>query len=421
MGIAAKVGRYAAAGLAALVALGSGADGARAAEPIKIGFSMPLTGGSANTGKVALAAMKIWEEDTNAKSGLLGRPVQLVYYDDQSMPSNVPAIYTKLLDVDKVDLVVGPYSTVLTAPAMPVVMAHDMVIVSFSTLNVNSRFHYSKYFAMTNTGPNPDPVFSHGFFAIAAQQSPKPQSVAIVASDQEFAKGAADGARENAKAAGFRVVYDKTYPPATVDFSPIVRAVQAADPDLFFIASYPQDSVGLVRAMSEIGYTPKMAGGAMVGLNIVTIKMQLGPLLNGIVGYENWLPAPKMMFPGVQDLLRKYQAVAQREGLDPLGYNTVPPAYAYVQALGEAVEATKSLDQNKIAQYLHSATLKTVWGDVKFGADGEWAEPRFLTVQYQNITGKTLDQFSDPRKIVILDPPQYSSGKVIYPYAEAPK
>jgi branched-chain amino acid transport system substrate-binding protein len=93
----------------------------------------------------------------------------------------------------------------------------------------------------------------------------------------------------------------------------------------------------------------------------------------------------------------------------------------YAAAGLAALAATKSLDQNKIAQYLHTATVKPVWGDVKFGADGEWAEPRFVTVQYQKITGKTLDQFSDPWKIVILDPPQYSSGKVIYPYAEALK
>lgn len=392
-----------------------------AAAPVKIGFSMPLTGGAANTGKVALAAMKIWQADINAKGGLLGRPVALVYYDDQSLPANVPGIYTKLIDVDKVDLVVGPYSTVLTAPAMPVVMAHHMVLISFSALNVNSRFHYPRYFSMTNTGPNPDPVFSHGFFAVAMAQHPRPKTVAIVASDQEFAKGAVEGARRNAKAAGLTIVYDKTYPPTTVDFSPIVHAVQAANPDLFFIASYPQDSVGLVRAMHEIGYRPKMVGGAMVGLNIVTIKMELGPLLNGIIGYENWLPAPSMMFPGVAALLKKYQPIARKEGLDPLGYNTVPPAYAYIQALGEAVTATHSLDQGRIAAYLHGHAVKTVWGTVRFDADGEWTKPRFLTVQYQHIDGKTVDQFSDPKKIVIIDPPRYKSGNVIYPYADALK
>src|SRR4051795_12275742 len=95
---------------------------ARNQQPIRIGFGMGLTGGLASAGKAALLAMKIWEEEINAKGGLLGRPVKLVYYDDQSQPSPVPAIYTKLLDVDKVDLILGPYATVPAAAAMPVAM-----------------------------------------------------------------------------------------------------------------------------------------------------------------------------------------------------------------------------------------------------------------------------------------------------------
>ena len=125
------------------------------ADPIRIGFSMALTGSAAANGKVAIIAMKIWQDDINAKGGLLGRPVELDYYDDQSNPGNVPGIYTKLLDVDKVELIVGPYSTVMTAPAMPIVMQHNMVIVSLTALNINEQFHYPRYFAMIQTGPHP--------------------------------------------------------------------------------------------------------------------------------------------------------------------------------------------------------------------------------------------------------------------------
>jgi branched-chain amino acid transport system substrate-binding protein len=410
------------AGILCLVAaLVAGLPAAIAAAPIRIGFSMALTGEGASNGKVALIAMNIWKDDINAKGGLLGRPVELVYYDDQTNPANVPAIYTKLLDVDKVDLVVGPYSTVMTAPAMPVVMAHNMVIVSLTSLNVNEQFHYPRYFAMIQTGPHPTLVFSHGYFAAAMAQTPKPRTVAIAASDQEFAKNAADGARANAKAAGLDIVYDKSYPPATTDLSPIVRAVQALNPDIFFVASYPRDSVGIVRAVSEIGFKPKMFGGAMVGLNNVSIKMQLGPLLNGIVGYENWLPQPTLMFPGVMEMLKKYQAKAKAAGTDPLGYNTATAAYAYIQLLGEAVAGAKTLDQDKLAAYMHSHTFETVLGPVRYGPDGEWAESRFLTVQYHDITGKTLDQFSDPAKVAIIDPPQYKTANLIYPYVDALK
>ena len=157
----------------------------------------------------------------------------------------------------------------------------------------------------------------------------------------------------------------------------------------------------------------------MVGLNNVAIKMQLGPLLNGVVGYENWLPLPPLMFNGVAEMLKKYQARAGAEGVDPLGYNTATPAYAYAQVLGEGVAGAKSLDQSKIADWLHHNELDTVLGKFHYDADGEWQESRFLTVQYRNITGKTLDQFSDPAKIAVVDPPQFKTGDLIYPYAAA--
>jgi len=407
--------------LAAAATIAASALPVQAAEPIKIGFSMALTGGGAANGKVALISLKIWEADVNEKGGLLGRPVKLVYYDDQTAPAQVPGIYTKLLEVDKVDLILGPYSTIMNAPLMPIAMAHNMVLVSLTALGVNEQFHYPKYFSSVQTGPNPTLVFSHGYFAAAAAQNPKPQTVAMASSDQEFSRNATDGARENAKAAGLKIVYDKSYPPTTADFAPIVRAIQATDPDLLYIASYPPDSVGMLRAISEIGFKPKMVGGSMVGLNNTTIKMQLGPLLNGVVGYENWLPLKPLMFPGVEAMLKKYQAQASAAGADPLGYNTATSAYAYAQVLEEGVEGAKSFDQDKISSWLHHNELHTVLGDFRFGADGEWDQSRFLTVQYRNITSKTLDQFSDPTKVAVIDPPAFKTGDLIYPYEKAVK
>src|SRR5215469_6249395 len=323
-------------------ALALGALPASAADPLRIGFGMALTGPLAPNGKSALLAMKIWEEDINAKGGLLGRPVQLVFYDDKSSPSEVPAIYTKLLDVDKVDLIVGGYATNMLAPAMPVVMQKNRLFIGMLGLAVNKEFDYPKYFAMIPSGPEPKPAFTKSFFDVALAQNPKPRTVAIVAADAEFSANASDGARENAKAAGLQIVYDKKYPPATTDFAPIVRAIAATNPDLININSYPPDSVGMVRAVNEIGLKPKMIGGGMVGLQNTALKAQLGPLLNGIVNYDFWLPVPKMMFPGVEDLMKKYQARAAGAGVDPLGYYMAPWAYAQLQLLAQAIEATKS-------------------------------------------------------------------------------
>src|SRR6478736_8952792 len=112
---------------------------AKAADPIKIGFGMALTGPLAANGKMSLVAMQVWEDDINAKGGLLGRPVKLVYYDDQSNPSQVPGIYAKLLDVDKVDFVVSGYGTNIAAPAMPVVIGHKKTFISLFALDINEE------------------------------------------------------------------------------------------------------------------------------------------------------------------------------------------------------------------------------------------------------------------------------------------
>jgi len=415
-----KLRSFAGASLVALAAaLLAVPASAQNREPIKIGFSMALTGGLAPNGKSALLAQKIWEEDINAKGGLLGRPVKLIYYDDKSSPAEVPAIYTKLLDIDRVDLIIGPYATAQIAPAMPIVIQRKKNFVGLLGLAVNSEFNYPNYFCMIPSGPDPKPSFTKGFFEIAMAQNPKPQTVAIVSADQEFSRNAADGARENIKKTGLKIVYDKNYPPSTTDYAPIVRAIQATNPDLVNINSYPPDSVGMVRAINEIGFKPKMIGGGMVGLQATAIKTQLGPLLNGFTNYDFWLPVPKMAFPGVDDLMKKYQARAAAEGVDPLGYYMAPWGYAQLQVVQQAVEGTKSLDDAKLGDYMRANTFKTVVGDVKFGKGGEWAQSRVLQVQFQNVKGNDVAQFKDISTQVVVSPSEYESGKVVYPYEKA--
>ena len=408
---------FATTALAALLAPASAQ--APSGQPITIGFGMALTGPLAANGKQALLGAKIWEETINKKGGLLGRPVKLIYYDDQSNPSTVPGIYTKMLDVDKVDLVTGPYATAMIAPAMPVVMQKGKVFIGLFGLAVNSEFNYPKYFAMIPSGPETKPSFTKGFFDVAAQQNPKPQTVALVAADQEFSRNACEGARENAKAAGLRVVYDKTYPPTTTDFSPIVRAIQATNPDIVSVCSYPLDSVGMVKAVNEIGFKPKMIGGAMVGLQATVFKTQLGPLLNGWVNYETWVPSEKMLTPEVKEFLATYQSRAAAEGVDPLGYYLGTWGYAYMELLGNAIAGAKSINDDQVANYLRSNPVKTIMGDIKFGKGGEWAESRMLQVQYHGIKGNTVDQFKGMDTQTVLTPADLKTGNIIYPYEKA--
>jgi len=389
---------------------------AKAADPIKIGFSMALTGGLAGAGKGALIAMEIWKDDINKKGGLLGRPVEFVYYDDATQPAKVPGLYQKLLEVDKVDLVVSSYGTNEIAPAMPIVMRKKLVFPALFGLAVNEQFNYDRYFQIMPSGPSPLTDWSKGFFELAMEQNPKPTTVAIVAADAEFALNAAKGARENAKKAGLKIVYDKTYPPSTTDYTPIVRAIQATNPDIVFVGSYPPDSVGMVKAANEVGLKAKMFGGGMVGLQFAAIQKNLGPLLNGIVNYDFWVPEPTLDFPGVKEFLAKYQEAAKGKGVDPYGHYLPPYAYAYLQVLGQAVEGTKSLDQDKLAKYIHENTFDTVVGKVKFGKNGEWATSRVLQVQFRDVQPNNLEQFAGPGKRIVLYPKEWKSGDMVYPY-----
>ena len=394
----------------------AGTAGAQA-KPLTIGFGMALTGGLAPNGKAALLAMQIAEEDINARGGLLGRPVKLIYYDDQSNPSTVPGLYTKLLDVDKVDIVVSGYATNMVAPAMPIVMQKDRTFFSLLGLAVNSEFHYPRYFSITPTGgPKPKESFAEGFFAVAAEQNPKPQTLAMVGADAEFPRNAMEGARAQAKQYGLKIVYDKTYPPTTADYTPIVRAVAATNPDIFLACSYPPDSVGIIRATSEIGFKPKLYGGGMVGLQATAIKTQLGPLLNGIVVYDFWLPWAGFASDEGRDFVKKYQTKSAAAGVDLLGYYLPPFGYALMQVVEQAVKGTGGTDDAKLAEFARKNTFKTVVGDIKFNAEGEWETAQVMAVQFQGVKGNDVDQFRDPKTEVILWPTKYRTGNIIYPY-----
>jgi len=414
-----KLSRRALGGAAAVLLFA--AMPAQAADPIKVGMSLALTGTGAPAGKMLQAAIELWRDDINAKGGLLGRPVEIIIYDDQSTPASVPGLYTKLISVDKADLLLGPYGTNFVAPVMPTIIQNKKMLISYTAIGINDEYKYDKYFSMVPVGSDGVNAFSKGFFEIAAKQNPKPQTVAIIVADAEFSQNAAKGAREELKKHGMRIVYDKSYPPTTTDFTPVMRAVQAANADIVYAGAYPTDSVGLVRAANEIGLNPKIFGGALIGQLVTPIKVQLGPIQNGLIIHESFVPSPKLNFPGLDDLMKRYQAKAGELKTDPIGFAFVPFGYTNGQILEQAVTATKSLDHNVLAKYIHATTFKTVVGDIAFGKDGEWSKPRMVLTQFQNIEPNNVAQFKDGAKQPILWPPEYKTGEIIYPYGAARK
>src|SRR5262245_45086875 len=228
------------------------APAAQAQQPIKIGIGIAQTGTLGGGGKAALLALQMWVEDVNARGGMLGRKVELISYDDQSNPATTPGIYTKLLDVDKVDLLIAPYGTVPTAPIMPLVKQRHLLLMGNFSFQVN---HVVKHDMWFNNAPwNDASSWFDGFIDAGTKAGGK--TIAFLAADNEFAQNLANGARELAKKAGLQTVYNQNYPPNSTDFSSLIRGIRAAKPDIVFVMSYPGESVAIVSAVNEMGVGP---------------------------------------------------------------------------------------------------------------------------------------------------------------------
>jgi branched-chain amino acid transport system substrate-binding protein len=383
--------------------------------PIKIGMSMPQTGSLGAGGQAALVALRLWVDDVNGKGGLLGRKIEFIVYDDQTNPANTPGIYTKLLDVDKVDLLIAPYGTVPTAPIMPLVKQRGLLLMGNFSFQVNRTVKHDMWF--NNSPWNDATSWFDGF--MRAGQTAGGKTVAILAADQEFAQNLANGARELAKKYGLSTVYDQNYPPTTTDFSSLIRAIRQTNADVVFVASYPNDSVAIVRSVNEIGIGKgvKIFGGGMVGLQFTPNMVNLGSLLNGITNYNSYVPGIK--YPGIEEFLARYSKKAAEAKVDPLGFYLPPYNYAIGQMLEQAINATRSLDHKKLADYLRKNEMKTIVGPIRYGPDGEWANPRVVQAQFRGVKDKDLEQWRQPGKQVVISPESVKMGEVVTPFEKA--
>ncbi|MFZ9423389.1 MAG: amino acid ABC transporter substrate-binding protein [Limnohabitans sp.] len=385
--------------------------------PLKIGMSMPQTGALGAGGQAALLALRMWVDDVNAKGGLLGRKVELIAYDDQSNGANTPGIYTKLLDVDKAELLIAPYGTNPTAPIMPLVKERGLMLMGNFSFQVNAKVQHDMWF---NNAPwNDARGWSEGFLELGKMAGAK--SIAIFAADAEFSQNLANGAREIVKKTGWNVVYDQNYPPNNTDFSSIIRAVRAARPEAVFVACYPNEAVAVMRSVNEIGLGSQVQifGGGMVGLQFTPIMQSLGSLLNGVVNYNSYVPG--MKFPGIDDFFKRYSVRAAAAKVDPLGYYLPPFNYATGQMIEQAVNATKSFDHKKLAEYMRKTEFQTIVGPIGFDKFGERAKPRMVQAQFRNIQDNNVDQFKNTGKQVVLWPESDKQGDFIFPFDKARK
>jgi branched-chain amino acid transport system substrate-binding protein len=298
---------------------------------------------------------------------------------------------------------------------MPMVKQRGLLLMGNFSFQVNAKVQHDMWF--NNSPWNDASSWSDGFIAAGRKHGAK--TIAVLAADQEFAQNLANGARVLAKEAGLKTVYEQNYPPNTVDFSSMIRAIRSVKPDLVFVASYPNDSVAIVRAANEIGVGPsvQLFGGGMVGLQFTPNMVSLGKLLNGVVNYNSYVPGLK--YPGIDEFLARYAKKAVAEKVDPLGFYLPPFNYAIGQMLEQAVTATKSLDHKVLADYLRKNEMKTIVGPIRYGPDGEWANARVVQAQFRGIVDKDMDQFRQPGKQVVLYPNAYKTGEAIAPFEKA--
>ena len=379
------------AALAVALALAAGGVvPATAQAPIRIGASLLLTGTYAKLGKNQHEGYQLCEKDLNAKGGLLGRKVQFVVYDDQSLPATAVRLYEKLITEDKVDGVMGPYSSPVTEASVNVTEKYKKVMVAPLAATTSIFKKGRKYIFMVIS---PAEVYLEGLVDMAVKRGLK--TVAVVNEDTLFSKAAAAGAVETAKKKGLQVVFAEAYPKGNTDFSALLTKVKAANPDVLAAATYFDDAVALTRQMKELNVNPKMFG-VTVGGDLPefydTLK-QNAEYIYGATQWEHTLP-----YPGNPEYFEAYK---KDFGHEPSYHSTA--GYAGCLIYAEAVKRANSLDADKVREQLLKLEMRTPFGDYKVEADGFQVAHKMVTFQWQR------------EKKVTVWPDELAQGKPLFP------
>ena len=343
---------------------------ATAQGPIRIGASLSLTGTYAKLGKNQHEGYQLCEKDLNAKGGLLGRKVQFVVYDDQSMPATAVRLYEKLITEDKVDAIMGPYSSPVTEAAVNVTEKYKKVMVAPLAATTSIFKKGRKYIFMVIS---PAEIYLEGLVDMAVKRGLK--TIAVVNEDTLFSKAAASGAVELAKKRGMQVVYTEAYPKGNTDFSALLTKLKAANADVLAAATYFDDAVALTRQMKELNVNPKMYG-VTVGGDLPEFYDTLKQNAEYIYGATQW--EPSLPYPGNQEWFEAYK---KEFGHDPSYHSAA--GYAGCVIYAEAAKRANNLDADKVREQLLKLEMRTIFGDYKVEADGFQVAHKMVTFQWQ--------------------------------------
>ena len=376
---------------AAAVVLAAGVA-TEAQGPIRVGASLSLTGTYAKLGKNQHEGYQLCEKDLNAKGGLLGRKVQFVVYDDQSMPPTGVRLYEKLITEDKVDAVMGPYSSPITEAVVNVTEKYKKIMVTplAATTSIFRKEPRRKYIVMVLS---PAEVYLEGLIDMAVKRGLK--TVAVVNEDTLFSKAAASGAVELAKKKGMQVVFTEAYPKGNTDFSALLTKIKATNPDVLAAATYFDDAVALTRQMKELNVNPKMYG-VTVGGDLPEFYDILKGSAEYIYGATQWEPV--LSYPGNKEWFESYKAEFKHEP----SYHSAA-GYAGCLIYAEGVKRAGSLDADKVREQLLKLETRTMFGDYKVDQDGFQTAHKMVTFQWQK------------EKKVVVWPDDLAQGKIVFP------
>ena len=358
--------------------------------PIRIGASLSLTGTYAKLGKNQHEGYQLCQKDLNAKGGLLGRKVEFVVYDDQSMPPTGVRLYEKLITEDKVDAVMGPYSSPITEAVANVTEKYKKVMVSPLAATTSIFKKGRKFIFMVIS---PAEVYLEGLVDMAGKRGLK--TIAIVNEDTLFSKAAAAGAIELAKKRGMQVVFTEAYPKGNTDFSALLTKIKAQNPDVVAAATYFDDAVALTRQMRELNVNPKMYG-VTVGGDLPEFYDTLKGNAEYIYGATQWEPV--LNYPGNKEWFEAYKAEFKHEP----SYHSAA-GYAGCLVYAEGVRRAGSLESDKVREALLKLEMRTMFGDYKVDQDGYQLAHKMVTFQWQK------------EKKIVVWPDDLAQGKVLFP------
>ena len=358
--------------------------------PVRLGASMSLTGTYAKLGNYQNEGYKLCVKQGNEKGGLLGRKIELVVYDDQSTPATAVRLYEKLITEDKVDAVIGPYSSPVTEASANVTEKYKKVMVTPLAATTSIFKKGRKYIFMVIS---PSEVYLEGLVDMAAKRGLK--TIAIVNEDTLFAKAAASGAAELAKKRGMQVVFQEGYPKGNQDFSAILTKIRAANPEVLAASTYFDDAVAITRQMKELNVNPKMYG-VTVGGDLPEFYDLLKQNAEYIAGATQWEAA--LPYPGNQEFNDAYK---KEFGREPVYHSAA--GYAGCVIYLEAVKRAGTLDSDKVREVLLKLEMKTAFGDYKVDQDGFQTAHKMVTTQWQ-----------DGKKVIVW-PDELATGKLRFP------